>query len=225
MGDDRLGALKALTRPVRRALQRPFFRGSIEFWERTYRRGGDSGSGSSGELAAFKADVVNGIVAELGIESVVELGVGDGRQLALASYPRYVGLDVSEAAIARCAASHEQDATKSFMQYNPRAFHDRIGVLRADLALSLDTIYHVVEDDLWELYLTHLFALAGRVVVIYAPDGEPSTAVPYSKPRAFTPWIERHRPEWALDRTIKNPHPQSWSDFYVFLKRDDAAAS
>ena len=44
-----------------------------------------------GELAKFKARVMNDFVRENGIRSVIELGCGDGMQLALADYPRYLG--------------------------------------------------------------------------------------------------------------------------------------
>jgi hypothetical protein len=79
------------------------FRGSSSYWEDRYRQGGTSGSGSFfGRLAEFKADVVNGFVEKMGIQTVIELGCGDGAQLALARYPRYVGIDVAEGSISVC---------------------------------------------------------------------------------------------------------------------------
>ena len=53
--------------------------------------GGDSGTGSHAQLAAFKAEVLNAFVAQLGIRSAIEFGCGDGSQLALASRISYVG--------------------------------------------------------------------------------------------------------------------------------------
>jgi len=70
------------------------FSGSNNYWERRYSRGGNSGTGSHGRLAAAKADVLNRLVEEEGITSVLELGCGDGNQLDLAKYPSYVGVDV-----------------------------------------------------------------------------------------------------------------------------------
>src|SRR3989339_1402077 len=69
--------------------------GTISFWEARYRSGGDSGLGSFGRLAQFKADVLNDFVRQAGIASIIEFGCGDGNQLRLAAYPSYVGLDVS----------------------------------------------------------------------------------------------------------------------------------
>src|SRR5579859_8234848 len=74
-------ARSAAVEAVRRQLQ---FRGSSTYWEERYRAGGNSGAGSYGRLAEFKAEVLNGFVHSRGIRSVVEFGCGDGAQLALA---------------------------------------------------------------------------------------------------------------------------------------------
>ena len=85
---------------LRQAVLLPSFRASSVYWERRYRLGGSSGSGSTGHLAAFKAEVLNRFVHDHGIKSVIELGCGDGQQLALAEYPLYLGLDVAKTSIA-----------------------------------------------------------------------------------------------------------------------------
>ena len=210
---------REIARPVRRAVATPLFRGATHFWDRTYRTGGDSGHGSSGHLAEFKADVLNRWVRTHGFASVLELGCGDGRQLALAAYPRYIGLDISRAAIDLCRQRFVDDDTKSFLLYDPARFHDPAGFLRADLAISLDVLFHAVDERDWELHLQHLFGAAGRAVVVYAPDADRPTAVPYSRVRPFTPWVAAHLPEWRLVETIPNPWPkESWSDFHLFLR-------
>src|ERR1700689_4886366 len=68
---------------------------SPSYWDSRYAGGGNSGDGSYGNLAKFKASVLNQFVAENRIASVVEFGCGDGNQVSLAEYPRYVGIDVS----------------------------------------------------------------------------------------------------------------------------------
>ena len=54
-------------------LRRRTFPGTAAYWERRYAAGGTSGAGSSGPRAAWKAEVVNGWVRELGATSVVDL--------------------------------------------------------------------------------------------------------------------------------------------------------
>ena len=67
-------------------------------------------------------------------------------------------MDVSRAAVRICRDKFAADPTKSFFLYDGACFVDRAGLFAADLALSLDVIYHLVEDPLFETYLTHLFA-------------------------------------------------------------------
>ena len=46
------------------------FAGSAAYWEERYRRGGNSGAGSYGKLAEFKAEVINDFVASTFTASV-----------------------------------------------------------------------------------------------------------------------------------------------------------
>jgi SAM-dependent methyltransferase len=78
------------------------FPGSKKYWDNRYCQGGHSGAGSYGQLAEFKADVLNKFVLENDIQSVIEFGCGDGNQLSLAKYPHYIGIDVSPKAIEIC---------------------------------------------------------------------------------------------------------------------------
>src|SRR5437660_1578196 len=80
-------------------LRRTAFLGSKDYWEGRYVEGGDSGHGSYGFLAAEKARFLNAFIEKHHVASVIEFGCGDGNQLSLARYPRYLGLDVSEAAV------------------------------------------------------------------------------------------------------------------------------
>src|SRR5262245_15823168 len=88
--------LPEVSQPLRR------FPGSGRYWEDRYGTEGNSGVGSYGKFAAFKAEVINVFVAARGVQSVIELGCGDGNQLKLAQYPKYTGYDVSETAVRKC---------------------------------------------------------------------------------------------------------------------------
>lgn len=192
------------------------------YWESRYGAGGDSGAGSRGELARLKARFLNRFVAAERVSSVLELGCGDGEQLALAEYPAYVGLDVSPSAIARCAERFAGDSTKRFAVYDPMTFMPAQD-LEADVALSVDVVYHVVADADFDRHMTHLFACARRFVVIYAtnvPDPQPDQA-DHIRHRRFTNWIERTRPEWMLTRRvpIRPDRTRHDPDFFVFARR------
>ena len=195
-------------------LRRARYPGSRSYWEKRYAAGGNSGAGSSGRLATYKAEWLNRFVLENQIQSVVEFGCGDGQQLQLANYPPYFGLDIAPAAVARCQGLFAGDPAKQFAVYDPYSFQP--GNCRAELALSIEVLFHLTEDDLYYLYLQHLFASAQRWVVIFAPDEADTTGgrFPHFRPRRFTPDVP---PGWVLRERAPNPHRDiSISDFFVF---------
>ncbi|MCU1587682.1 MAG: hypothetical protein JWN31_1175 [Frankiales bacterium] len=198
------------------------FTDSRSYWERRYAKGRDSGPGSYEELAAFKAAVLNAFVSEHGLTSVVELGCGDGNQVSMADYPSYIGLDVSATAIDRCAERFADDTTKSFFLYDPVRFVDRAGVFRSDLTMSLDVIYHLVEDEVFDRHMSLLFDLARSYVCIYSSNEEIADEWPHVRHRAFTAWVVENRPGWQLMDTVKNPlkdvHTGAVADFYFYRR-------
>jgi SAM-dependent methyltransferase len=207
-------AIHRMVRPKR-------FSGSKDYWEERYQSGGDSGPGSYGPFAEFKAEVLNGLVREHGIRSVIEFGCGDGNQLTLAQYPSYTGYDVSETALTRCRTRFAGDATKRF-----RPMRDYDGE-QAELALSLDVVYHLVEDEVFETYMRTLFAASTRFVVVLASDRDdiPMAPADHVRHRQWTPWVARNMPEWQLARHVENRYPYrgdsrtgSFADFYVFQR-------
>lgn len=198
-------------------LRRLRYPGSARYWQRRYARGGNSGSGSAGPLARYKADFLNRFVREHDIRSVVEYGCGDGRQLQLADYPQYTGLDIAPAAVARCQTLFAADATKRFAVYDPFSFQP--ADFQAELALSLEVVFHLTENDLYERHLRHLFASARRRVVIFAADEDRATPFPHFRPRRFTPDAARLAPDWRLIERVENPLGEwSVSQFFVFEK-------
>jgi len=186
------------------------FPGSRTYWERRYLGGGNSGAGSSGRLAEFKARTVNGFVAAHGIEKVVEFGCGDGRQLALADYPEYLGLDVSREALRSCSRRFRKDPAKTFLLYSG-AYFDRVERFGAELALSLDVIFHLVEDAVFHRYMTDLFEAASRNVIIYSSNRE-GTGSEHVRHREFTRWVAMYAIGWRLREKIDNP----FADFYIY---------
>lgn len=195
------------------------FRSSVDYWERRYQRGGTSGAGSYNRLAEFKAEFLNLFVEEHHIRSIVEFGCGDGAQLSLARYPDYLGIDVSPTAITMCKKRFANDPSKRFK------LADSTPVI-GDLALSLDVIYHLVEDAVFEAYMHALFAAAGRYVIVYSSNLLEDVPDPHVKHRKFTDWIAANCPQWLLAQYTQNPYPYtptdpnttSFADFYVFAR-------
>ena len=185
------------------------FPGSAEYWQRRYSRGGNSGSGSYGALAEFKVLTINRFIQQHQIASVVEFGCGDGNQLRQAEYPVYIGLDVAREAIGLCKKQYAGDRSKSFFLYDPGCFVDHAQRFRMDAAMSLDVIFHLVEDAVFEQYMAHLFQCAARFVIIYSSNEDIVTKSPHERHRHFSAYVEQRFPEWRLSETVANPYPLS----------------
>jgi SAM-dependent methyltransferase len=205
--------------PVVREVRRRTFRSTADYWENRYASGGNSGAGSYGRQAEWKAEIVNGWVAEHGVTSVIDLGCGDGNQLSLAKYPRYLGLDPSATAVRRCIERFRGDDTKSFFAYDPASLSDPAGWLRGDLALSMEVIFHLIEDEIFNDYMTRLFDSAERFVVVCdtATTGDERAA--HERHRDFTKWVATERPQWTLDKRVDPPADVDLqSSFFLFRK-------
>lgn len=138
------------------------FRGSRQYWETRYRLGGHSGEGSRGEALQYKAGVINQFVSDHAVESAIEFGCGDGYQLRLLKIPHYVGVDVSSTVLAQCKIAFAGDSSKVFVLL------DEYAGQRAELSMSIDVIFHLVEDRVYDEYLARLFAAGTRFVMIYS---------------------------------------------------------
>jgi cyclopropane fatty-acyl-phospholipid synthase-like methyltransferase len=196
------------------------FKGSQDYWESRYSAGGNSGCGSYGELATFKADFLNTFVAEKKIKSVVEFGCGDGNQLTLSSYPNYIGVDVAQSAIDRCKKLFANDDSKSFMIVDE--FEKNKNQFKFEMAISLDVIYHLVENEVYDDYMKRLFAASNRYVIIYSSNVDQPTTL-HVRHRNFSNWVEINSPDFKLIQFIKNKYPYkginetgSLANFYIY---------
>ncbi len=203
------------------------WKNSTDYWERRYNLGGDSGSGSYNRLALFKSEIINDFVKKYNIHSIIEWGCGDGEQLKLAKYPQYVGIDVSSKVIEKCKAIFKNDTSKCFYcngavnTVPDEVFEEP----RYDLALSLDVLYHLVEDEIFEQYMEQLFASSKQYVCIYSCNFEKKHEK-HVRCRKFSDYIVQNMTDWQLIKKIPNRYPYdskdkdntSWSDFY-FYKR------
>ena len=211
--------------PLARFLHRLFkgqsnqFRDSTSYWINRYDSGGNSGDGSYNKLAEFKAEIINEFLRQNDIDSVIEFGCGDGNQLRLINYPSYVGYDISPKAISKCREIFKNDHSKRFKiagDYDKDI---------AELTLSLDVIYHLIEDQIFADYMHRLFNASTQFVLIYSSntDTNAKTQAPHVKHRQFTDWVDKHITGWTLKEHIPNKYPftgetktSSSADFFVY---------
>lgn len=199
------------------------FETSSDYWLNRYARGANSGAGSYNQLATFKAEVINDLVQAQGIRSIIEFGCGDGNQLRLAEYPAYLGFDISRDAIRTCRTLFAHDRTKRFLLQ--KKYKDQ----QADLTLSLDVLYHLVEDKVFEDYMRRLFAAATKFVVVYSSDTDDNHGhdAPHVRHRRFSNWIAANATNWRLLAHIPNRYPYdegavattSFADFFIYARK------
>ena len=215
--------VKDLVRPlpgVRQASllrQRLAYTDSACFWEQNYSQGQTSGTGPTAALAEGKSRFLNELVRQRAVSSVIEFGAG--RQPAVAGgLPEPHGpRRVEDRDRALPDAGSPTTPAKSFFLYEGTCFTDRAGVFTADLAISLDVVYHLTEDSVFETYLRHLFAAGRRLVVVYSTNMERSGTPPHVRHRHFTPWVEANCPGWALSGVTRGPNTErARADFFVY---------
>ena len=193
------------------------FPGSAKYWEERYFKGKTSGQGSYGKLALYKAEVINEFVKNKNINTVIEFGCGDGNQLKFAKYKNYIGIDISKTAIERCKKIFKEDPSKKFYLDT-----ENNNLKKSDLSISLDVIYHLVEDEVFEKYMQNLFGGSKKYVLIYSSNKN-SEQVNHVRHRNFQDWIKINIPSARQTHFIKNKFPYdldklngSFADFYIY---------
>jgi hypothetical protein len=200
------------------------FTNSKDYWESRYQKGGTSGSGSTGRLRDYKAQIVNELVSELEIKSIIEFGSGDGEQANLIKDQSYLGLEVSASALAKCKTICAGDDSKSFLLKSD--FKDSM----ADMTVSLDVLFHLVETKEFVDYLNLLFKSASKYVLIYSSNFNPSFfhyTPPHVRHRRFVDHVDKFHQDFNLIKVIKNPYPYDKSnpdntslcDFYLYMRK------
>jgi len=194
------------------------FPGSEDYWIQRYNSGGNSGVGSYSKLAKFKAEIINNFVKDNNVTTIIEYGCGDGNQLKLAEYSSYIGYDVSPKAIALCRDIFQDDKTKNFKlmtEYRGET---------AQLTISLDVIYHLIEDDIYYSYMERLFNSSEQFVIIYSSNYDEEQKY-HEKRRQFSKWVVINKSQWKMIHHVPNRFPYngnneegSLADFYIYEK-------
>jgi cyclopropane fatty-acyl-phospholipid synthase-like methyltransferase len=208
---------------LRRRRKSVGFVSSKEYWIRRYEDGGNSGAGSYGVLAHYKADVLNSFLEEHRVHSVIEFGCGDGNNLSSYRVQNYLGLDISSHVIRNNRKNFDDRLGHAFMIFDDSHNFP----FTADVTLSFDVIFHLIEDDVFERYMEALFNSADKFVLIYSSNVDSTHEAQHVRHRNFSRWIGENRPDFRLIREIPNPYKsdlngndpeKSFADFFVYEK-------
>lgn len=166
----------------------------MTYWDDRYASGGHSGAGSRGEAARVKAAAVN----RLDVDTVLDIGCGDGQVARFIRQPGYLGVDPSRQALvlARASCPDKTFRLDVGLDIPPRDAH-----------LSLDVIHHLLDDDQFDAHLRLLFS-AQRFVVVAGTDRDEQGA-PHVRHRRWTHLIQD---PWTIDRVEDaGPDKRVWT--------------
>lgn len=191
----------------------------IAYWNQNYKHGGNSGSGSYGLLADFKSQIINDLMTQHAITSVIEFGCGDGNQLQTMKYPQYLGLDVAESSISLCKEIFKEDLNKSFMLYKPGFLVNR-GFFKADLVVCLDVLYHITDEYDFNTTLWDVFQCSSSWVVLYTKitTGLEPQEVVTIKDRDIMSYLAKIS-DFEIVEIIPQRYPELSSSHFIVLKK------
>lgn len=207
----------SLSRGISKKLINASFPGTITYWERRYREKGNSGVGSYGANALYKATIINEFVLKNLVDRVIDFGCGDGNQLKFFNFPCYLGIDVSATAIGLCKQLFKHDRSKQFSLYAVNDINPITKEFNADLSISLDVVFHLVEEDVFEKYMQDLFSASSRFVIIYAWDVEGEVNF-HVRQRNFSSWIQNNITGFRLKEVKENQSDQHFCNFFIYEK-------
>ncbi len=184
----------------------------FNYWENRYRQGGNSGAGSYGRLAIFKANVINDVINKHEVNSLIEFGCGDGEQLKLYEVKEYTGIDISETALRMCRKKHPD---KTFAKHATGKY---------DMAMSIDVIFHLVDDEMYNDYMRKLKKASDLVLIYSSAHDNNENSAPHVKHRDFRNEMKGFE---CID-IIANQYPfdgtdernTSFCDFYLYKKAE-----
>jgi SAM-dependent methyltransferase len=175
---------------------------AITYWEWRYRESNrGSGPGSERKQADHKAGYLNLLIEREHVLSVIDWGCGDGRVISRVRARIYLGLDVSESALRLCQATCGERSRWSWALFDGFTAPP---LPPADLSLSLDVIFHLVDDAMYRRHLELVFGAADLVCIQSSNRDE--NGYPHVRHREFLKdvpqgWsiVDRPDPEWESE--------------------------
>ena len=184
-----------------------------QIWNERYSTGGNSGSGSYGVLCEYKSEFINKFVNENNISNIIEFGCGDGNQMQFFNVDKYIGIDISEYVINICKEKYKHLENNFFLTYD-EYYKDSN---KYDLSISLDVIYHLVEDVVYEKYMNDLFNSTDKFVIIYSTNWIERYNDSHVYHRKFIEYIDMNLKNAKLIHHEPNKYPSlSTAEFYIY---------
>jgi hypothetical protein len=131
----------------------------MNYWDKRYASGGNSGCGSIGKLRDAKWKWIQVFVDP--IKDVIDVGCGDlsfweGKQLP----DGYIGIDGSEVIIGRNKRKHPNN-----IFYKAQS-SESLG-LTAPVVFCFDMLFHIMDDDIYKKTIENLCSISSEYIFIY----------------------------------------------------------
>ena len=146
---------------------------SEEYWKQRYSEyssrlfKGASGNGRLPFRVNYKSKVLNEIIVKYKISSIIDFGCGDGILASKLHIDRYDGLEIDESLVDELSRQFQSKPNYNFSTKIKSTWPER-----HDLALSVDVIFHLLEDDVYRSYMFQLFSGKSDYVVIRSSNHE-----------------------------------------------------
>ena len=175
---------------------------SSNYWSMEHINSGVSGAIPYDSQVEFKIKIIEDFVQKHRIKNVIEFGCG-----------------TLEEKVKECEKTLKKDNKRTSIDMNDYSYK------RAELTISLDVIFHLIEDDVFHEYMSKLFFSSKKYVMIYSSNTNQNL---YNIPvlhRRFTDWIFNNQKNFKMVQFIPNPRPllndaknEIFYDFYIFEK-------
>ena len=172
------------------------FTNSTDYWQKRYFFGGNSGKGSYGDEAIFKAEKLNKLISRFNFDGVIELGCGDGNNASYYQTEHYFGFDISFDAIKICKKKFSGNNNFQFFEIDEKYCCKIREIkntykLKNELAISFDVIFHLVEDDIYFDYLDKLEVASNKNLLIYSTNYDKFEKSAHVRHRLYSKELEK----------------------------------
>ena len=200
---------------------------SRNYWEERYYYGGNSGKGSYAKDAIQKANFLNNIILNYGLNKIIDVGCGDGNNLKFFKSDFYIGIDVSKTVIEKNILSFQGHKNKKFFFLNDN--HSKIlneinSSIKNDesLIISFDVIFHLVEDNIYKEHINFINNINARYCIITSSDNniDYNPIVPHVRHRNYSNDLKRIG--WALIDSEKIIGDRDKREIKLFKKNKDS---
>jgi len=167
------------------------FNDSSSYWKNRYYFGGNSGKGSYGQEAEFKAQHLNNLIKKFNFDAIIELGCGDGNNAKYYDTNNYFGFDISSDAVEICKKKFKKRTNFNFFEIDenfPQKISDikKSYNLQNELVISFDVMFHLIEDSIYEDYINKLENTSNKFMLIYSTDFDGNGTMSHVKHRAYS---------------------------------------